>query len=277
MENFRCEDKMKTILLVTVTLWATTCHARELWEIPVTEAMALHFQMKEDAFVRAQKARDIKNKIKIWSTCKETSERLKSQYYRLDAIRYNAQQIFEWQETYPEETDMYKDAKDAESQWLFLMNQVSSRLGIARTECKKEGTTPAVELERARRHWVWTIEDKNRAIRNKRHISIYYITHLFDKYADKTVIFAQEEVNWGERIYQDIVRYMYSISDAAIDEKLDVDYKQADEYLNEVIAAHKTKKRLEDGLYESLQIKKIKEVMEEWSTIQTLVDTMRDY
>jgi hypothetical protein len=32
---------------------------------------------------------------------------------------------------------MYKDAKDAESQWLFLMNQVSSRLGIARTECKK--------------------------------------------------------------------------------------------------------------------------------------------
>lgn len=54
-------------------------------------------------------------------------------------------------------------------------------------------------------------------------------------------------------------------------------YKQADEYLNEVIAAHKTKKRLEDGLYESLQIKKIKEVMEEWSTIQTLVDAMRDY
>jgi Tfp pilus assembly protein PilP len=51
--------------------------------------------------------------------------------------------------------------------------------------------------------------------------------------------------------------------------------KQADEYLNKVIAAHKAKKRLEDELYESLQIKKIKEVMEEWNRIQALMDAMR--
>jgi hypothetical protein len=39
-----------------------------------------------------------------------------------------------------------------------------------------------------------------------------------------------------------MARYMYSISDAAIDERLDLAYKQADEYLNKVIAAHKAKK-----------------------------------
>jgi hypothetical protein len=269
------KDKIKAILLIIMVFSAEICHAGELWKVPITKAMAFHLEMKEDASVRAQKERGIKNQIKIWATCKETSERLQSQYYRLDAIRYNAQQIFEWQDTYPKETDMYKDAKDAESQWLFLMNQVSSRLGIARTECKKKWTTPAVELGRARRHWRWSIEDKNRAMRNKRHISIKYITHLFDQDADKTVMFAKEEVKWGERIYQDMARYMYSISDAAIDERLDLAYKQADEYLNKVIAAHKAKKRLEDELYESLQIKKIKEVMEEWNRIQALMDAMR--
>jgi hypothetical protein len=144
------KDKIKAILLIIMAFSAEICHAGELWKVPITKAMAFHLQMKEDASVRAQKERGIKNQIKIWATCKETSERLQSQYYRLDAIRYNAQQIFEWQDTYPKETDMYKDAKDAESQWLFLMNQVSSRLGIARTECKKKWTTPAVELGRAR-------------------------------------------------------------------------------------------------------------------------------
>lgn len=269
---------MKQLLIATLlAIFVTFQYAGAADRRIITRAEEVRKQMGTYAHNDYLHQAELRSEVKIWPAAVEIVRRLTARYYQIDSIRYGAQLRFErihlacWY--FCHATDEFLDAKIAERRWLELMNHVSARLSLIKSENKDEGTTPAGELKRAEKQWNLSAPQKAKAFNIKQYVDRHFKTDTYDEDARLTLVAEETEMAWALNVFVEMREYIAHISDSEARNRLNAKYKEANNYLAERVAYYNTLVEAETEKMKAIEATNIleaKELLQYWVNIQQL-------
>ena len=234
-------------------------------------------QMRTTAYDDYLHQAELRSEVKIWPASYQIVSRLNARYNSADAIVHGAQARMNrihlacWY--FCHATDEFLDAEIAERRWLELRDHISARLSLIKSENKDEGTTAAVEFERAQKQWYLSVPQKAKAFNINEYVVRHFKTTTYDEDARLTLVAEEAEMAWALNVFLEMRKYIAHISDSEARKRLNAKYKEADEYLAGRVAYYNTLVEAETDeaeATEEVNMLKAKELLQYWVNIQQL-------
>jgi hypothetical protein len=232
----------------------------------IATAKAVKQQMRTAAYDDYLHQAALRREVKVWPASVQIVRRLNASYNRADAVVYNAQvrmnriHLACWY--FCHATDEYHDAQIAQRKWLELRDHITARLKLIASKTDYQGTTAAVEFERAKRQWDLSFPQYLIAYKINYYVNAYFKTTTYDEDARVTLAAEDAERNWALNVFLEMRDYLARISEPKARKRLNAKYKEADAYLAERVAYYNTLVEAETEEEEATEAANVLKAME---------------